>query len=78
MCDGNWFDTLQKSGCRLTAPRRAVVETLEESTCALTPLELYAAAREQYPGLGLVSVYRILEKLEFPDRRTLAASLWLV
>ena len=31
---------------------------------ALTPVEVYDAARKQCPGLGLVSVYRTLEKLE--------------
>ena len=64
MADGNWVDILQKSGCRLTAPRRAVVETLSGSTRALTPVEVYDAARKHCPGLGLVSVYRTLEKLE--------------
>ncbi len=60
----NWFDILQKSGCRLTAPRRAVVEALEGNSRALTPVEVYDAARKHCPGLGLVSVYRTLEKLE--------------
>ncbi len=64
VADGNWFDVLQKSGCRLTAPRRAVVETLAGSTRALTPVEVYEVARKDCPGLGLVSVYRTLEKLE--------------
>jgi Fe2+ or Zn2+ uptake regulation protein len=62
--DSNWFDILQKSGCRLTAPRRAVAKTLLGSTRALTPIEVYDAARKDCPGLGLVSVYRTLEKLE--------------
>ena len=62
--DGNWFEIIQKSGCRLTAPRRAVVETLVWSLQALTPMEVYDAARKNCPGLGLVSVYRTLEKLE--------------
>jgi Fe2+ or Zn2+ uptake regulation protein len=60
----DWFDVLQRNGCRLTAPRRAVVETFEENMRALTPIEVYEAARKQCPGLGLVSVYRTLEKLE--------------
>lgn len=60
----NWFEKLQKSGCRLTAPRRAVVETMEGNVRVLTPVEVYEAARKQCPGLGLVSVYRTLEKLE--------------
>lgn len=62
--DSNWFDILQKSGCRLTAPRRAVVETMVGSSHALTPVEVYDVARRDFPGLGLVSVYRTLEKLE--------------
>jgi Fe2+ or Zn2+ uptake regulation protein len=60
----NWFGILQKSGCRITAPRRAVVEALEGNTHALTPVEVYDEARRHCPGLGLVSVYRTLEKLE--------------
>ena len=64
MDDGNWFDILQRSGCRLTAPRKAVVETLAGGTRPLTPVEVYDAARKVCPGLGLVSVYRTLEKLE--------------
>ena len=60
----DWLSALQASGCRLTAARRAVVETLTESARALTPVEVYDAARSCYPDLGLVSVYRTLEKLE--------------
>jgi Fur family transcriptional regulator, ferric uptake regulator len=60
----NWFEILQKNGCRLTAPRRAVVETMEGNMHALTPVEVFDQARTQCPGLGLVSVYRTLEKLE--------------
>jgi len=60
----NWCEILQKNGCRLTAPRRAVVKTMEVITHALTPVEVFAEARTQCPGLGLVSVYRTLEKLE--------------
>jgi Fur family transcriptional regulator, ferric uptake regulator len=62
--EGNWFDILQKSGCRLTAPRRAVVETLAKSSRPLTPVEVFDSARKDCPSLGLVSVYRTLEKLE--------------
>jgi Fur family transcriptional regulator, ferric uptake regulator len=60
----NWFEIMQGSGYRLTAPRRAVIETMEGNVRALTPVELYDAARKKCPGLGLVSVYRTLEKLE--------------
>jgi len=60
----DWLSTLQVDGCRLTSARRAVVEALAESTHALTPVEVFYAARSRYPVLGLVSVYRTLEKLE--------------
>ena len=36
-----WFDILQNNGCRITAPRRAVVEALKGDTHALTPVEVY-------------------------------------
>ena len=59
-----WLTQLHENGYRLTEARRAVVETVAESTRAITPLEVYDAARNHYPALGLVSVYRTLEKLE--------------
>jgi Fur family ferric uptake transcriptional regulator len=59
-----WLTQLHENGYRLTEARRAVVETVAVSTRAITPLEVYDAARKHYPALGLVSVYRTLEKLE--------------
>ena len=59
-----WLTQLQENGCRITGARRAVVETVQSSTHALTPLEVYDNARKKYRALGLVSVYRTLEKLE--------------
>jgi len=61
---GNWYEMLQKNGCRLTLPRRAVVETMKGNMHTLTPFEVFDAARKECPSLGLVSVYRTLEKLE--------------
>lgn len=63
----DWFTILQDSGYRLTAPRRALVEIIANSPCALGPLDLYDLARRQHPGIGLVTVYRTLEKLEEMD-----------
>jgi len=59
-----WLTQLQENGYRLTGARRAVVETVVLSNHALTPVEVYDAARRAYPALGLVTVYRTLEKLE--------------
>ena len=60
----SWLTQLQDNGYRLTGARQAVVEIIAASQRALTPVEVYDAARDQYPALGLVTVYRTLEKLE--------------
>jgi len=59
-----WLTQLHENGYRLTDARRAVVEIVEKSTRALTPVEVYDLARKKYRALGLVTVYRTLEKLE--------------
>ncbi len=59
-----WAACLQENGYRLTAPRRAIVEILASSSRALGALQLYDLGRKNYPRLGLVTVYRTLEKLE--------------
>lgn len=60
----HWLDQLQSAGCRVTAPRRAIVELMAGSPRALGPIEVYDLGRAEHPGLGLVTVYRTLEKLE--------------
>lgn len=59
-----WLSQLHENGYRLTDARRIVVETVEKSVRALTPIEVYDIARKKYRALGLVTVYRTLEKLE--------------
>jgi len=59
-----WLTALSDNGYRLTDARRAVVEIIAASPRALTPLEVFDSARAAHPDLGLVSVYRTLEKLE--------------
>jgi Fur family transcriptional regulator, ferric uptake regulator len=59
-----WLNNLQESGYRLTGPRRAVVQIMAQSEFILDPNQIYAEARRLYPHIGLVSVYRTLEKLE--------------
>lgn len=60
----SWLERLQQNGYRITAPRRAVVETIASSPFVLNPLEVFEQARQRYPKLGLVTVYRTLDKLE--------------
>ena len=59
-----WLSELKSSGYKLTGPRYCVVEILAQTDRALTALEIFNLAHPQYPSLGLVSVYRTLEKLE--------------
>lgn len=59
-----WLDSLQASGYRITRSRRAVVEVMASSSFICNPMEIYLQAVKRHPGLGLVTVYRTLEKLE--------------
>ena len=59
-----WLHRLQENGYRLTAPRRAVVETIAMSDRVLNPMEVFEQAKNRYSKLGLVTVYRTLDKLE--------------
>jgi Fe2+ or Zn2+ uptake regulation protein len=59
-----WLTKLEESGFRVTAPRRAVIDILLNSNSLLEPVDIFMQARSLSPGLGLVTVYRTLEKLE--------------
>jgi Fur family transcriptional regulator, ferric uptake regulator len=59
-----WLTQLQENGYRLTGARRAVIDVIQKSRQALTPVQVFDRARKKYRELGLVSVYRTLEKLE--------------
>lgn len=59
-----WLDSLKSSGYRLTGPRQVVVEILAKSEAALDPGQIFLEARQRYPTIGLVTIYRTLEKLE--------------
>ena len=63
LCE-DWNSFLQENGYKLTSPRKAIVEVLVSSNRALTPVETHEKARKSCPSLGLVSVYRTLEKLK--------------
>ncbi len=60
----HWIEILEENGCRITSPRRVIIEILLNSPRALEPTEIYDLGREMNPGIGLVTVYRTLEKLE--------------
>lgn len=60
----DWLSRLKANGYRLTTPRRVVVKTIASSDHVLNPFEVFELARNDYPSLGLVTVYRTLDKLE--------------
>jgi Fur family transcriptional regulator, ferric uptake regulator len=61
---GEWLEKLAGSGYRVTGKIRAIVATILHSPRALDAVDIFDMARREYPGLGLVTVYRTLQKLE--------------
>lgn len=59
-----WIAELQNSGYKLTQPRITVVEIMAEEDHPVSPAEVYDLARDRYPKIGKMTVYRTLEKLE--------------
>ena len=55
---------LRQAGYRLTQPRLAVLQVLQEHNGYLSPAEIYKRGRALYSSLGLVTVYRTLETLD--------------
>jgi Fur family ferric uptake transcriptional regulator len=59
-----WIRLLQSSGYRQTEARNTIVEVILETNRALEPLEIFEIGRKRQSRLGLVTVYRTLERLE--------------
>jgi Fur family ferric uptake transcriptional regulator len=60
----DWLEKLQKSGYRRTGRVEAIALAILSSQRALDPVQIFDAVRAHYPGLGLVTVYRTISKLE--------------
>jgi Fe2+ or Zn2+ uptake regulation protein len=60
----DWLAQLETNGCRITTPRRTIVNIFANSIRALEAVEIFDLGREDHPQLGLVTVYRTLEMLE--------------
>lgn len=52
---------LKSSGCRITEPRKVVIEILSKATKPLQAAEIFNLASNREKSLDLVSVYRILD-----------------
>jgi Fur family ferric uptake transcriptional regulator len=55
--------TLATRGLRLTRQRRAVLDAVAEASSSVSPVQVFDAARERCPELGLTTVYRTLDLL---------------
>lgn len=59
-----WSLILKENGYRLTPSRQAVVEILASSRKVMDVQTVFDQARKGHASLGLMSVYRTVEKLE--------------
>ncbi len=60
----NWLTILQQKGFRITKPLKIITKIMACSDRILNPTQVYLDAQEAYPSIGLVTVYRTIEKLE--------------
>lgn len=58
-----WEQSLADAGCRITAPRRAVMQVLLAASTPLSPQEILEHGRQIHRKLGLVTVYRTVDLL---------------
>ncbi len=54
---------LKQRGYKLTPQRRAVLNVITHSHEHLTPAAIYERVYQEYPGIGLVTIYRTLDIL---------------
>ena len=65
---GDWIGharaTLERDGYRLSGPRSAVVETLDDLGCSVTAKEIADHLHDRGQDVGVASIYRTLELLD--------------
>lgn len=54
---------LREHGYKLTPQRRALLHVIASQHDHLSPDEIYEKTKQQYPGIGRVTIYRTLELL---------------
>ena len=57
------MERLNKEGCRITAPRRMVVDEIVHRSLPFTSAELLQTVQRDAPGIGRATVFRTLELL---------------
>ncbi|HWY29674.1 MAG TPA: Fur family transcriptional regulator [Candidatus Acidoferrum sp.] len=58
-----YVDRFKKNDRRITPKVRAVIELFLKCGCLLDPLEVQAKLQKQFRGIGLPTIYRILDGL---------------
>ena len=58
------LNAVEAQGVRLTAQRRALIETIQEATSHLDAISLLELARKRDPNIDRATVYRTLELLK--------------
>ncbi|MDX9848964.1 MAG: Fur family transcriptional regulator [Anaerolineaceae bacterium] len=59
-----WLGQLHNHGYRITNPMKVIVDILAKSDHLLNPSEVFLQAKIINPKIGLVTVYRTIEKME--------------
>lgn len=59
-----WETELRANGYRITGPLRDVMDVIISSPRPLAPMEIFNMVRASNTNIGLVTVYRTIEKLE--------------
>jgi Fur family transcriptional regulator, ferric uptake regulator len=55
--------SLRDSNYKITPQRKAILKTIAQSRDHLTPISIYKLVQQQYPSIGLVTIYRTLDIL---------------
>jgi Fur family ferric uptake transcriptional regulator len=61
---GLWHGRFQQRGLRFTEPRRMILDVLSGTNEHLSAEDIYIRVHQQYPIMGLTTVYRTLDVLE--------------
>ncbi len=62
--ESTWEERLAHSGYRVTERCQAIIRAITRSNRALDPLAIFDIVRQEFPKLGLMTVYRTIQKLE--------------
>lgn len=58
-----WTEKLEKSGYRLTKPRKIILNKLNNNSKPLSADDIFLMIKKEYPNIGIATVYRTLELL---------------